>query len=164
MEEDVKWKLGSVYFGTLGSVILMIGAVEIGTVILGATVEFGPIIISRDFLLWQGSILLFAGGFYISGVKNFDKIHPQARIVMGSIMIWVLAGMYLISTFFGSIPGGEGSWFNTWNGFLASYSAPYPPSLFILPFSLVVLYYLRVHSLEGDLAREEKSVKVGEDE
>jgi len=44
-----------------------------------------------------------------------------------------------------SIPGGEeGGWFNTFEGFLASYSAPYIPSLFLLPFSLVVLYYIRL--------------------
>lgn len=164
MEEKNRWMLGKLYFGILGAVVFILGVVEVVSGILRTTIETGPMIITGDFLIWQGLILLFAGGFYVSSVKNFKEIHQQAKMVMASIMIWVLAGMYLISTFLGSISGGEGSWFNTWNGFLASYSAPYPPSLFILPFSLVVLYYLRVHSLEGDLAREEKSVKVGEDE
>ncbi len=166
MDEKSMYKIGTLYFGILGAVSLISGMTEIIYGLLGRTLEFGPIIISGDFLLWKGLIMFFAGGFYLSSVKNFNKIHEQARTVMGSIMIWVLAGIYLISTFLGAIPGGEGRWFNTWEGFLSAFFGPYPPSLFILPFSLFILYYLRLHKLHGDLTTDEnkRTVKVGEDE
>ncbi|MFO7792103.1 MAG: hypothetical protein R6W73_03865 [Candidatus Saliniplasma sp.] len=165
MKEE-KYRFGSIYFGIFGAAVLVLGIVEIVSGLLGIPVEIGPMIITGDFLLWKGLILFFAGGFYIYSVKNFKEIHQQAKMVMASMMIWVLAGMYLISTFLGSIPGGDGSWFKTWAGFTASYSGPYPPSLFVLPFSLVVLYYVRIHQLKGDLAREndKDTLKVDEDE
>ncbi|MFP4051277.1 MAG: hypothetical protein ACLFVB_06005 [Thermoplasmata archaeon] len=159
-----KYKFGSIYFGIFGAAVLVLGIVEIVSGLLGITVGIGSMIITGDFLLWQGLILSFAGMFYVYSVKNFEEIHQQAKTVMGSIMIWVLAVMYLISTFLGSIPGGEDRWFNTAEGFLTAYSAPYPPSIFLLPFSLVVLYYLRLHKLQGDLAddKKEETVKVVE--
>lgn len=164
MKEDTKYTLGSIYFGILGAVVLIFGIAEIA---LGAgrnTIEWGPIIMTGDFLLWQGSILFFAGCIYLSGVKKFRGIHQQAKTVIASAMIWVLAGMYIFGTIMESIPGGEEGWFNTAEGFLAAYSAPYPPSLFILPFSLVVLYYLRIHQQQEDLPEDnsEQDVKGGE--
>jgi len=109
----------------------------------GRSLEFGIVEMSGEFLLWRGIILFSAGMFYLSGIKNFENIHQQAKILMASLMIWIVAGVKIFSMILESIPGEEG-WFNTFEGFLASYSPPYIPSLLLLPFSLVVLYYVRL--------------------
>jgi len=148
MDKEVKFMIGCVYFTVFGLVVLGIGAAEILLGLTGRSLECGIMEMSGEFLLWRGLILFFAGVFYLSSIKNFSDIHQQAKIVMASVMIWIIAGMQIFSMILESIPGGEeGGWFNTLEGFLASYSAPYIPSLFLLPFSLVVLYYIK--SLKG---------------
>lgn len=142
MNGELRFAVGRVYFAVLGLVTLYIGATEM---ILGSTgrgLEFGIVEMSGEFLLWRGIILFSAGMFYLSGIKNFENIHQQAKVLMASIMIWIVAGVKIFSMILESIPGEEG-WFNTFEGFLASYSPPYIPSLLLLPFSLVVLYYMR---------------------
>jgi len=144
MDKEVKFMIRCVYFTVLGLVVLGIGAAEILLGLTGRSLECGIMEMSGEFLLWRGLILFFAGAFYLSSIKNFADIHQQAKIVMASVMIWIIAGMQIFSMILESIPGGEeGGWFNTLEGFLASYSAPYIPSLFLLPFSLVVLYYIK---------------------
>jgi len=144
MDKEAKFMIGCIYFTVFGLVVLGIGAAEILLGLTGRSLEWGIMEMSGEFLLWRGLILFFAGVFYLSSIKNFADIHQQAKIVMASVMIWIIAGMQIFSMILESIPGGEeGGWFNTLEGFLASYSAPYIPSLFLLPFSLVVLYYIK---------------------
>jgi len=145
MDTDAKFTIGRMYFSIFGLVVLGIGAAEILLGVTGRSLEWGIMEMSGEFLLWRGLILFFAGAFYLSSIENFSDIHQQAKIVMASIMIWIIAGMQIFSMILESIPGGEeGGWLNTFEGFLASYSAPYIPSLFLLPFSLVVLYYIKL--------------------
>ena len=143
MDKEAKFMIGRIYFTVFGLVVLGIGAAEILLGVTGRSLEWGIMEMSGEFLLWRGLILFFAGVFYLSSIKNFADIHQQAKIVMASVMIWIIAGMQIFSMILESIPGGEEGWFNTLEGFLASYSAPYIPSLFLLPFSLVVLYYIK---------------------
>ena len=141
-----KHGVGSVYFAIFGLVVLGFGAAEIILGITGKSFEWGILEMSGEFLLWRGLILFFAGAFYLSGFKDFADIHQQAKIVMASVMIWIIAGLQIFSMILESIPGGEdGGWLNTAEGFLATYAAPYIPSLFLLPFSLVVVYYIRLN-------------------
>jgi len=93
------------------------------------------------FLPWKAIILISVGFFYLSSVKDFGEVHQLAKAVMASIMIWIVAGMAIWSRIAGSIPGEE-TWFNSLEGFLASYAPPYCPEMFLLPFSLVVVYYV----------------------
>jgi len=145
MGRELRFAIGRVYFAILGLVTLYIGATEMILGLTGRSLEFGIVEMSGEFLLWRGIILFSAGMFYLSGIKNFENIHQQAKILMASLMIWIVAGVKIFSMILESIPGGEeGGWFNTLEGFLASYSAPYIPSLFLLPFSLVVLYYIKI--------------------
>jgi len=147
MEKDVKFRIGSIYFTVFGLIVLAVGATEMLLSITGKSLELGIIEISGDFLLWRGLILFFAGAFYLLGIKDLSDIHQLAKIVMASVMIWIIAGMNIFSMILDSIPGGEdGGWFNTLDGFLSSYSPPYIPSLLLLPFSLVVLYYIKLHN------------------
>ncbi|MFP3946428.1 MAG: hypothetical protein ACOC5L_01135 [Halobacteriota archaeon] len=134
-------KIGSVYFAVLGLVVLGLGAAEIMLGVTGRSFEWSLMEMAGEFLIWRGLILFFTGAFYLSSIKNLEDIHQQAKAVMASVMIWIVAGIQLFTMVLESIPGEEG-WFNTWEGFLATYSAPYIPALFILPFSLAVIHYM----------------------
>lgn len=158
MNSDAKYKLGTIYFAVFGIVVLGFGMAEMVLGAAGKSFEWGTLEMSGEFLLWRGLILFFAGTFYLLGVKNFADIHQQAKVVVASVMIWIIAGMQIFAVILESIPGGEGGgWFNTAEGFLATYSAPYIPSLFLLPFSLVVIYYIKL------LKKSEESMRMKED-
>lgn len=90
--------------------------------------------------------MLFAGLFYLSGIRNFDDIHQFAKVAMGSILIWVVAGSDIFAMISESIPSWNeetGPWFNTLHSFIEAYAPPYAPAVLLLPFSLVVIYYIR---------------------
>jgi hypothetical protein len=141
MNEGEK-KFGSVYFAIFGAVVLAFGVAEVVVSVPGEA-SWGIMEMSGMFLPWKGIILLSAGLFYLSSVKSFAEIHQLAKAVMASIMIWIVGGIETWARIAGSIPGGEeGPWFNTLEGFLATYAPPYAPSVFLLPFSLVIIYYI----------------------
>jgi len=157
MNKEAKLRIGRIYFTIFGFMVLGIGATEILLGVTGKSLEWGIMEMSGEFLLWRGLILFFAGAFYLSGIENFGEIHQQAKVVMASVMIWLITGMQIFSMILESIPGGEeGGWFNNANGFLTTYSAPYIPALFLLPFSLGVLYYIQL--------RKESEEKMGMNE
>lgn len=143
MEEELWYKLGGIYFGSLGLLVAGVGLAKIVLGALNKTVLIAPIIFTGSFMLWRGVILLFAGLFYLMSVQDFSNIHQQAKAVVGSLMIWIVAGTNLFAMILGSIPGGEDRWFNTTQAFLSAYSPPYNPSLFLLPFSLFMIYYVK---------------------
>lgn len=149
MSNNAEYNIGRIYFVILGVIVLGFGVVELLLGVTGRSFEWGLLEISGEFLLWRGLILFFAGAFYVSGVKNFADIHQQAKILMASVMIWIIAGMQIFGMILESIPGGEdGGWFNTAEGFLEAYAGPYIPSLLLLPFSLVVIYYIKIRKRE----------------
>jgi len=140
-----RYGTGSIYFGILGVVTLAFGIADLIVTIGGDSFTWGILEIPADMFRggWGGLIVLFAGLFYLSGVKNLSEIHQLSKVVLGSILIWVIAGTDIFAMITESIPGGEeGSWFNTLDGFLGTYAPPYPPAIFLLPFSLVVVYYI----------------------
>jgi len=145
----IKNKFGSIYFGILGMVTVAFGIADLLVTIGGDSISWGILEIPADMFRggWGGFIILFAGVFYLLGVKNFSEIHQQGKVVMGSIMIWIVAGCDIFGMITESIPGGEeGGWLNTLEVFLETYAPPYPPAIFLLPFSLVVIYYISLSS------------------
>ena len=154
MEESTKLAFGRIYFAFLGLVVLGFGVAEMVLGLTGESFTWGIMEMSGEFLLWKGIILFFAGLFYLSSIKNFANIHQLAKAVMASVMIWIIAGIQIFSMILESIPGGEeGGWFNTLEGFLATYSPPYIPSLFLLPFSLVIIYYISTRKSKNKMER-----------
>ena len=151
MDVGTKDRVGSLYFAALGIIVMAIGAAEMMLGATGGTFEWGIMEMSGDFLMWRGLIMFFAGAFYLSGTKDFTDIHQKGKIVMASVMIWIVGGMGIFAMILESIPGGEdGGWFNTWEGFVATYAPPYMPEILLLPFSLVVIYYTRsLRAAEG---------------
>ncbi len=139
----MKNKFGSAYFFLFGLFVLGFGIAELIIGIAGRSFAWGILEISGEFLVWRGFILFFAGLFYLSSVKNLVEIHQLAKVVMASIMIWIIAGTQIFALIAESIPGGEeGAWLNNWRDFLSTYSPAYIPSLILLPFSLVTIYYI----------------------
>jgi len=139
------YQIGKYYFAIFGLIVLGFGIIELIVALSGGCIEYGSIIIcdEEDFLLWRGLILFFAGAFYLSSFKSFEDIHQQAKTIMASLMIWLIGGISLLGMILGSIPGPEdGAWFNTAEDFVLAYTGPYIPSLILLPFSLVTLYYI----------------------
>jgi len=141
---EAEEKFGQIYFTILGAVALAFGAAEL-IASAGGGFTWGILDSSGAtdplFLPWRAIILLSVGFFYLSSVKDFAEVHQLAKAVMASIMIWIVAGMAIWTRIASSIPGEE-TWFNSLEGFLASYAPPYCPEMFLLPFSLVIVYYI----------------------
>jgi len=138
-----EYTMAKIYFGVLGIVTLAFGVAELAVTAGGSEVSWGILEIPNGMFRggWGGFIVLFAGLFYLSGIKYFSEIHQFSKIVMGSILIWIVAGCDIFAMITESIPGEEG-WFNSLEGFLETYAPPYAPSIILLPFSLVVIYYI----------------------
>lgn len=138
-----EYTVAKIYFGILGIVTLAFGVAELAVTAGGSEVSWGILEIPNEMFRggWGGFIVLFAGLFYLSSLKNFSEIHQFSKAVMGSIMIWVMAGLDIFAMITESIPSEEG-WFNSLEGFLETYTPPYAPAIILLPFSLVVIYYI----------------------
>jgi len=138
-------RIGRIYFGVLGIVTLIFGITDLIVTMGGNDFSWGIIEISSDMFRggWGGLIVISAGLFYLSSLKNFLEIHQLSKALMASILIWILAGTDIFVRITESIPGGEeGPWFNSLEGFLSTYTPPYPPVIFLLPFSLIILFFV----------------------
>ena len=138
-------RIGRVYFGVLGIITLIFGITDLMVTLGGNDFSWGILEISSDMFRggWGGLIVISAGLFYLSSLKNFSEIHQFSRALMASILIWILAGTDIFVRITESIPGGEeGPWFNSLEGFLSTYAPPYQPVIFLLPFSLIILFFV----------------------
>ncbi len=139
-------RFGSIYFGIFGAVVLISGIAGFVVMSLHGTkgVVWGPLEMSGMFLAWEAIILVAAGAMYLSSAANFGDMRQLAKSLAASVMIWILAGIAIWAMFTNSIPGGEeGPWFNPPSDFIASYAPPYVPAIFLLPFSLAIIYPIR---------------------
>lgn len=139
-------KFCSIYFGIFGAIVLIFGIA--GFVVMGAYgtkgVTWGPLEMSGMFLPWRAIILISAGAIYLSSVSNFGDVRQLAKSLAASIMIWIVAGMAIWAMVAGSIPGGEeGGWFIPPGEELVGLWTAIPPAVFLLPFSLAIIYPIR---------------------
>jgi len=143
MNERVE-KLYVLYFLVLGLVTLGFGMADFIVTASGSEYTSALLMIPNDGFRggWGGLVMIFAGIFYLSGLKDAGKIHQLGKVVMGSMLIWVMAGTDIFGMIAESIPGGEEGWFNTGKVFLGTYAPPYAPAIFLLPFSLIVIFYV----------------------
>ncbi len=145
MSNGTAFSYGRMYFAPLGLAMLAFGCAQIILGVAGRTYTWGLMDLSGEFMLWRGVILFFAGFILLSSLKDFSNIHQQGKMVLANGMVWVIACMEIFAMIAESVPGGEdGGWFNTLDGFLGAYAGPYIPSLWLLPFSLVALHYIRL--------------------
>ncbi len=139
-----KSRSGSIYASICGAIVLGFGIVEL--VVIGTTgmegVCWGPLEMSGMWLWWTGIIFVSAGIMYLSSATNFMDIRQLAKSVVASIMIWIVAGMAIFDKVASSIPGEE-TWVNSPGDFLAGCGPPYTPAIYLLPLSLVIIYFIR---------------------
>ncbi|HIE31581.1 MAG TPA: hypothetical protein EYP67_04250 [Methanosarcinales archaeon] len=138
--------IAGIYFALLGIATVASGLAELLLTASGSEFVYGILEIPGDIFRggWGGFVVLSAGLLYLSGARNMVDIHQFAKVVMGSILIWIIAGCDIFAMIAESIPGGEdGPWLNTLSGFIETYAPPYSPAVLLLPFSLVVIYYVR---------------------
>lgn len=139
----MKSKFGSIYFGIFGIVALAFGIAEF--IATGTGGYTGRLLdLSGTFIIWRGLILFCAGALYLASIKNFTEINQLAKSVMASIMIWIVAGVEIFAKIASSIPGGEeGGWFiPPTEELIGIWTPPYIPALYLLPFSLIIIYYI----------------------
>ncbi len=134
------YAFAKVYFGVLGATILLFGILQFSTGLFGPELSAGILTVPQD--VWSGLILFFAGLFVIDGALKLHDIHGLGKAVMGSIMLWIVAGCDIFARIMTPIFGEEG-WVNAPNGFLSVFEPPYAPALFLLPFSLLIVHFMR---------------------
>jgi len=126
-----------------GAIVSVSGALEILLALTGNTLELNRIIsFSGGFMLWRGFILGSAGLYYLFTVRIKNPVEARAQVVLGSVMIWIVAGMEILEIVLGSIPGEGNRWLSSWSNFSGSYGGPYDPVLFLLPASIVIVWLI----------------------
>ncbi len=140
------WKWGSVYFAVLGAVTLWFGCWELasslGITELWATEWFKLFPEAMDWMcLWRGIVTFFAGLLIMWGAFRFSDPEGFGTSVIGVIMLWILTGCDILKMICGSL-SGQGSWTYTLYGFLKYYAPPYPTATWLLPFSLVMIFFI----------------------
>ncbi|MFP4655783.1 MAG: hypothetical protein ACLFMM_08990 [Methanohalobium sp.] len=138
-------QIAKIYFAVLGIVTSAFGLADLLVTAGAGSLSHSLLEIPGDMFRggWGGFVVLTAGLLYLSGIRNFEEIHQFSKIVMGSVLVWVMAGCDIFAMFAESIPGGDAGWFNTFSGFIETYAPPYTPAVLLLPFSLVVIYYIK---------------------
>lgn len=89
--------------------------------------------------------MVSGGLFMISGMKDAGKNLQQfAKVVLGTIMVWIIAGTDIFARFCESVPAGEEApeFFNSLAGFIGGFAPPFPPAILLLPFTLVIAYFV----------------------
>lgn len=138
----MRFKIGSAYLMVLGAVTSLFGGLELAFSLVGREITTGFLRVPGSIWgFWKGLILFFSGAFMATGAVELRDIHGLGKAVLGSIMLWIVAGCDIFGRILGSIPGEEG-WFNSLEGFLETYGPPYEPALWLLPFSLVIVYFI----------------------
>ncbi len=129
------------YFFILGLLLLFVALAEIVVGFSGLTIKCVLFKLPENFLIWRTIVLFLAGLIYLVGGINLPEIHARSRVVLASIMVWIITGTDIFSLVLTSISGSPDTWFNSWFGFIYSYSPPYVPIIYIFPFTLVCLAY-----------------------
>lgn len=140
--------ISTLYIGLLGLATLAFGLADI-LVWAGASPGFSVGILEitgDDFFRWAwgGAILVSGGLFMLAGMKNAGTLERSAKVVLGAVMVWIIAGTDIFARLCGSIPAGEEApaFFNSLAGFIGGFAPPYSPAILLLPFTLVVAYFL----------------------
>jgi len=154
-----------IYFSVLGVAALSAGIVDLIVTVSSSAYSCWILEIPQGGFRggWGGLIMVFAGSFYLSGIKEANEIHQFAKVVLASVLIWVLAGTDIFSMIAGSIPSPEpDSWLNSRDGFLSAYAPPYTPAVLLLPFSLVITGYIHRYHKEKGIAFKPSSRNDGQ--
>lgn len=135
-------RLYQTYFSLLGVVALFSGLCEILVAAAGHKIEIPIVAFTDEYFrgIWGGLVMVFAGVFYARGIRDFGEVHQLAKVFIGSILVWLMAGTDLFALLAASIPSAEDDrWIKTAPEMLKSLAPPYSPAVILLPFSLVII-------------------------
>lgn len=141
-------KFGRIYFVILGIITLIFGIADFISTCARLELSWGILEIPSEMFRggWGGPVIIFAGLFYLFGIKYLSKPSYLSKILVGSILIWIIAGCDIFGMITTSIfSEGEGNlliFFSNGKQFIDAYAPPYTPAIFLLPFSLVTIYYI----------------------
>lgn len=137
--------IATLSIGLLGLVTLAFGLAEI-LVWAGASPGFSVGILEiagDDFFrrAWGGAVLVSGGLFMLGGMKSAGTLEQSAKVVLGAVMVWIIAGTDIFARLCESIPAGEEApeFFNSLAGFVGGFAPPYSPAILLLPFTLVLV-------------------------
>jgi len=136
----MRFRLWAAYFALLGAATLLFGCLQVAADLFDREISAGPLSVPQD--LWGGLVLFFAGIFMIDGAPKLRDVHGLGKTMLGSIMLWIVAGCGIFARIMTPIFGEEG-WANAPGGFLSVLGPPYPPAFFLLPFSLLIIRFIR---------------------
>ncbi|MBP2133301.1 hypothetical protein J2128_001255 [Methanomicrobium sp. W14] len=138
--------IASVYFAIIGIAAVALGIADIlvWSGISGG-IDLGIMSISGDDFFrwaWGGLVVLFGGILILSGCSDIRYIQQFSKVLLGSIMIWVIAGCDIFAMICGGIPAPKDApeFLNSFSGFLGYFMPPYAPAVILLPFTLAALY------------------------
>ena len=143
-----------IYVALLGLVTLAFGIADI-LVWAGVRpgIQVGILAIAGDDFFrwaWGGFIMVCAGLFMLAGCTRVTDLHQSAKVVLGGVLVWLIAGTDIFARLCAAIPAGEASpaYFNSLSGFLAAFAPPYTPAVLLLPFTLGIVYLIRMHDTD----------------
>ena len=156
----MQYKLGSIYFTILGIAAVYFGALQF-TGACGMEVEklffikeiadHLSILFRRlDYMnLWEGLVVLLGGLLIMWGAFELRTKRGLGTAIMGSVMI-CLAGIgdFMKMAFCGIGDPFEGAIFNTLSEFLETIGPPYSVATWSIPFTLVIVYFIRKRGRE----------------
>ena len=90
------------------------------------------------------------GLFMLAGCTRVTTLQQSAKVVLGGVLVWLIAGTDIFARLCAAIPAGEASpaYFTSLSGFLAAFAPPYTPAVLLLPFTLGIVYLIRMHDTD----------------
>ena len=152
--DEQKITLIGIYVALLGLVTLAFGIADI-LVWAGIRpgIQVGILAIAGDDFFrwaWGGFIMICAGLFMLAGSTRVATLQQSAKVVLGGVLVWLIAGTDIFARLCAAIPADVASpaFFNSLSGFLAAFAPPYTPAVLLFPFTLGILYLIRIHDTD----------------
>jgi hypothetical protein len=153
-EEGRKITPIGIYIALLGIVTVAFGMADILVWAgLRPGIQVGILEIAGDDFFrwaWGGFIMVCAGLFMLAGCTRVATLQQSAKVVLGGVLVWLIGGTDIFARLCVAIPAGEASpaFFNSLSGFLGTFAPPYTPAMLLLPFTLGIVYLIRMHGTD----------------
>ncbi|MBS3765970.1 hypothetical protein KGY71_05560 [Candidatus Bipolaricaulota bacterium] len=146
-------KVLSAAIGLTGVFTLIPGLMEIIFSLTGRSFTWVIVTFAGEFVLWRGVILTAAGIIFLFAMNESNPLQKRAQAVLASLMIWIVAGMQILSLILGAIPGEGERWITDLDGLISSCGEPVIPSILLLPVTLILVLLI---FKDGGTVEEEK--------
>ena len=160
----MRYKWGQIYFAILGAAAVYLGGLQFAGAAgmdvkaLGFIKSIGELnVLFRRLAymnLWEGVVVFLAGWLIIWGAFKLRSTSGIAEVIIGSVMV-CLAGIgdFLKMVFAAIGDPFAGKVLNTFPDFLRGISPPYSVATWLIPFTLVIIYFIVKH---GEVQAEQR--------